>query len=101
MIPSNLGQIVGRLMYDQLERRKPRSSTYRARALKQDGVGVAGTIRQVLRTLPPGEDLSTQEIAALTGGKLTVQQVQTNIPYMPDVERVGERRPHGYRLAER
>lgn len=101
MVASNLGQIIGRLMNDQLERRKPRTSAYRARKLKQDGVGVAGAIRAVLRTLPAGEDLGTQEIAALTGGKLTVQQVQTNIPYMPDVERVGERRPHGYRLAER
>lgn len=100
-IASNLGQILGRLMCEQLERRRQRTSTYRARPVKQDGVGVAGTIRHVLRTLPPGEDLSTLEIAALTEGRLTVVQVQTNIPYMPDVERVGDRRPHGYRLVER
>ena len=96
MIPSNLGQILGQLLCEQGHKR--RRSSYRIRALKSGGV--AGTIRKALRELGTNEAWSTLEIAECTEPRLTVKQVQTNIPYMPDVERFGAKRPYGYRIVE-
>lgn len=93
---SNLGQIVGRLMYGEYGEQAAATTVKKART------GVVGKIRAVL--LEASHPMCVREVAAAVAKKfgamnaITSFQAAMNINHMPDIEREGSRGSYRYKM---
>jgi hypothetical protein len=99
LLPSNLGQLIGRLEYGELERPAaalpdapvPAPSSPRVRICRTGKAHeIAGVLARARRPL------LVREIAATLGMQSNI--VSAFLCQMTDVERLGEQRPHTWRL---
>jgi hypothetical protein len=93
---SNLGQVIGRLMYGELEPAPAEGPAAPRPVVRICRRGKAKEIVELLARHGNREGLLAREVAEVL--KLNVNIASAYLSQMEEVEKLGDRRPHRYRL---